>query len=106
MAKLFSRKGIHDATHHPRQDGMDTAAHRGDPYRQSEKLAEPAVCPDCQASYHRGRWSWDPPAAGATPHRCPACMRIRDGAPAGLLRLDGTFLARPAGINRRLETTG
>jgi hypothetical protein len=90
MTQLFSGRG---PTHEPRHDGVTTEAHRGDPYRQDAKVAEPAYCPDCQASYHDGRWTWDPPAAGATPHVCPACRRIRDGAPAGLLTLSGAFLA-------------
>ncbi|MCP9926318.1 BCAM0308 family protein [Cyanobium sp. CH-040] len=90
MTQMFSSRG---PTHQPRHDGVNTAAHRGDPYRDAAKLSGPAVCPDCQASYHQGRWTWDPAGAGATPHRCPACERSRDGLPAGVLTLSGVFLA-------------
>lgn len=90
MTQLSSSRGV---THQPRHDGVNTAAHRGDPYRESAKLPGPAVCPDCQASYRQGRWTWEPAEAQATPHRCPACERIRDGVPAGVLQLSGAFLA-------------
>ncbi|MFO8238058.1 MAG: BCAM0308 family protein [Prochlorococcaceae cyanobacterium] len=90
MAQLNAGRS---ATHQPRHDGVNTEAHRGDPYRPEAKIAEPAVCPDCQASYRKGRWCWEPPAAEATPHRCPACARIHDGLPAGLLHLSGAFVA-------------
>lgn len=90
MTQMFSSLG---PTHQPRHDGLNTAAQPGDPYRDSAKLAGPAVCPDCQASYHQGRWTWEPAGAGATPHRCPACERIRDGLPAGVLTLSGAFLS-------------
>jgi hypothetical protein len=90
MTQLNAGRG---ATHQPRHDGVNTEAHRGDPYRPDAKFPEPAVCPDCQASYHQGRWTWEPAAGEATPHRCPACARIRDGLPAGLLSLSGAFMA-------------
>ncbi|MEX1318045.1 MAG: BCAM0308 family protein [Synechococcaceae cyanobacterium] len=90
MSQLYAGRS---ATHQPRHDGLNTDAHRGDPYREDAKIAEPAVCPDCQASYRKGRWCWETPEPEATPHRCPACARIQDGLPAGLLTLSGGFVA-------------
>jgi hypothetical protein len=80
------------ASHLPRHDGMESG-HRMDPYRDTGKLQEPTTCPDCHASVHGGRWTWQTPVAGAEEHRCPACQRIHDRVPAGEIRLDGSFLA-------------
>lgn len=66
--------------------------HGADPYRLNRKFAEPTTCPDCQASYHQGHWSWAIPVPGADQHRCPACARIHDRVPAGELCLGGAFL--------------
>lgn len=70
-----------------------------DPYRAKRKhveakLAEPTVCSSCGAVYHEGRWVWPrvKPAKGA-PALCPACHRIRDGAPLGEVRISGEFAA-------------
>jgi ribosome-associated translation inhibitor RaiA/cold shock CspA family protein len=60
-----------------------------DAYAEQEKAAEPAVCPECDAALHHGRWTWDVPEPGATPHLCPACRRIRDDYPAGRIALSG-----------------
>lgn len=68
-----------------------TAGH-GDPYQAKGKYGEPTVCSDCNASFHDGRWSWDPPAEGAAQARCPACRRVRDKLPAGTLVLEGPFV--------------
>lgn len=65
---------------------------REDSYRDGAKFHWPAVCPECGATYRKGRWTWDPPAADAKPHRCPACQRIRDALPAGYVTLKGAFL--------------
>jgi NMD protein affecting ribosome stability and mRNA decay len=51
-------------------------------------------CPTCQASYRGGRWTWDKPPAEAVQQVCPACQRIADGYPAGLLHVGGSFAAR------------
>lgn len=64
------------------------------PYRDDAKPAEPARCPDCGLSFHQGRWqhaavSADASTAAVT---CPACRRIRDGRPAGVVTLAGEFL--------------
>ncbi|SBO43373.1 BCAM0308 family protein [Cyanobium sp. NIES-981] len=88
-------------SHQPRHDGMESG-HHSDPYLERRKPPEPSTCPDCQASFHQGRWSWETPPAGASSHRCPACERIRDGMPAGELTLSGAFLAAHADEVMRL----
>jgi NMD protein affecting ribosome stability and mRNA decay len=63
-----------------------------DPYKARSKLREPTVCPKCEAVWLHGRWQWvETPAAGAFRTLCPACLRMRDKAPAGLLSLGGEF---------------
>ena len=63
-----------------------------DSYRAEAKLPDPARCPKCKATYLKGRWTWRPAPADATPHVCPACLRIADGLPAGYVALRGAFL--------------
>jgi NMD protein affecting ribosome stability and mRNA decay len=62
-----------------------------DPYRVRAKLPDPTACPDCGAMYRAGRWFWGSPPAEAHRERCPACRRIRDDYPAGILSLRGAF---------------
>lgn len=82
-----------------RRWGRTQLDNRKDPYRPSKKIAEPAVCPDCGAVFHRGRWQWSAPPQGATPVRCEACRRIHDKFPAGTLIVTGKFTpARAAEI--------
>jgi hypothetical protein len=64
-----------------------------DPYLIGRKPAEPTVCRDCGALYHRGRWQWGSPPAAAEEALCPACLRVRDRCPAGFLTLSGEFFA-------------
>ncbi|MBI1194664.1 MAG: hypothetical protein GC138_02280 [Gammaproteobacteria bacterium] len=50
-----------------------------------------AQCPDCGLSYYDGRWQ-APQSKGAEHSlRCPACSRIHDHVPAGLLQVGGRF---------------
>ena len=66
-----------------------------DPYLSKTKPQEPTLCPDCNAIFHEGRWQWSMVIpAGAHSSRCPACQRIRDHCPAGILTLTGDFLAQ------------
>lgn len=75
-----------------RREQLMTAV-RDDSYRESAKAPGTMACPDCGATYHKGRWSWDAPPANTKSHRCPACQRIRDGVPAGYITLKrGAFL--------------
>jgi hypothetical protein len=76
-----------------------TRAHPGfpvedarDAYREAAKPPEPTACPDCGAAFVDGRWQSASPLAGAAPHLCPACRRIRDHAPAAFVTLGGDFL--------------
>lgn len=65
---------------------------RHDVYRSEKKLPEPSRCPECGAMFSDGRWSW---ANGPDPVNittCPACQRIADNLPAGILTLSGSFL--------------
>ncbi len=63
-----------------------------DPYKTRLKLPEPSVCPDCGATFHKGRWTWTPAAAGANAARCQACQRNADNNPAGIATQRGGFL--------------
>jgi hypothetical protein len=64
-----------------------------DTYKSRKKLPEPTVCPRCKAVFHKGRWTW----AARTPAKahqeiCPACHRIEDKFPAGIVHLNGPFI--------------
>lgn len=62
-----------------------------DTYKRRGKLSEPTACPDCGAIFQKGRWSWGKRPPDAAEEICPACHRIRDNHPAGMLHLSGPF---------------
>ncbi len=66
-----------------------------DPYMTRSKPVEPTVCPECRVVFTSGRWQWlaEIPE-GANSELCPACQRIHDRVPAGILTLRGEFLAQ------------
>lgn len=63
-----------------------------DTYKSKKKLPEPTVCSGCGAVYHKGHWSWAVRPVRAHEAVCPACRRIEDNYPAGVIRLSGAFL--------------
>ena len=70
-----------------------------DPYVADQALKEPAVCRDCHALYHNKRWAIDPIAfEQAESDRqtqwvtCPACRKIAEGYPEGIVTLAGDYL--------------
>ena len=81
-------------SHHPR-DKKDRSVRprKHDPDKAKGKLQEPSVCHQCKALYHKGRWTWNPAPPGSHEIVCPACERIRDRAPSGVLLLTGEFVA-------------
>ena len=56
------------------------------------------VCPDCHAISRKKRWYMDEveyvslARTGAVLRRCPACRKIADGFPSGVVTLHGGFL--------------
>lgn len=59
-----------------------------------KKLPELARCPECEASYRGGRWTWERAPIGAYAYECPACRQIAADDAAGELRLSGAFVPR------------
>jgi NMD protein affecting ribosome stability and mRNA decay len=58
---------------------------------QQHKLTEPAICQQCKAVYKGGRWTWKTVENTPVSTHCPACLRIAQSYPAGILELQGTF---------------
>jgi hypothetical protein len=100
------RSKTHPAASQPRTDRLLQSL-EADPYGLPGKLPDPTSCPTCGAMYRAGRWTWR--AAPADAHRttCPACRRIADDFPAGIVTLSGAFSAKHAeeirGLVRNIE---
>jgi NMD protein affecting ribosome stability and mRNA decay len=70
-----------------------------DPYAMRRSPKEPAICPTCDAVYTKKRWTTsasmasrlrkDPKAVRVV---CPACRKIRDRYPEGILTLTWSAL--------------
>lgn len=70
-----------------------------DPYHPEEGLKEPAICDGCGALYRNRRWQLDAQAAeveSANPEvsrvSCPACQKIAEKYPEGIVTLRGAYL--------------
>jgi NMD protein affecting ribosome stability and mRNA decay len=85
------RSKTHPAATQPRTDR--TPERQLDSYGLRGKLPDPTVCTACGAIYRDGRWIFGSPPADAHPTRCPACRRIEDDYPAGVVRISGEFAA-------------
>ncbi|KPJ50551.1 hypothetical protein AMJ40_02515 [candidate division TA06 bacterium DG_26] len=72
--------------------------HLDDPYLRRSAYKEPTVCPTCKLIYHNKRWFWDSKLVkklekeGAHYQKCPACRKIHDRYPMGILHLSGGFI--------------
>jgi hypothetical protein len=80
--------------------GRELGERRDDPYAREERLADDTVCPRCTAITRQGLWYFDPEraevllAAGEpTTVLCPACRKIEEQVPQGVLTLHGGYLA-------------
>lgn len=60
-----------------------------DSYKQTAKPHEPTFCTQCGAVFDQGRWQWLPRPEAAQSSLCPACHRINDRLPAGIITLTG-----------------
>lgn len=71
-----------------------------DPYIPRKSASATGVCPKCHAISRNKRWHLDAKeyaaltrkAGGAVLRRCPACRKIADGFPAGVVLLRGGYL--------------
>ena len=69
-----------------------------DPYVEDKQLPENAVCERCGSMHSSGRWY--PPdqlpdnVSRAESHKgiCPACRKLRDRVPGGVLKITGGFV--------------
>lgn len=87
-----TRSKTHEAASAGRTD-IRVKESESDAYGLRGKLPEPTACPDCGALYRDGRWTWGSPPADSHRTRCPACRRIADGMPAGIVTVQGEFAA-------------
>jgi hypothetical protein len=77
-----------------RTPGRAQNEQRLDPYQTQQKPHEPTVCPQCRAVFHNGRWQWGPSPEGARSNVCPACRRIADVFPAGIVTAHAAIALR------------
>lgn len=64
-----------------------------DPYHSRGKTRGTTYCGQCGVVHHEGRWQWaDTRPLDAREETCPACKRVRDAYPAGVLTLTGLIV--------------
>jgi len=73
-----------------------------DPYIPRKSPSAVGICPKCRAIYRNKRWFLDEKefavltrkgaGTGVAWAKCPACRKIADGFPAGLVTLSGGYL--------------
>lgn len=85
------RSSTHPAARQPRPARRTRS---GAKTTDRKKLPQVTACPSCRATYRDGRWTWQPASEGAHERTCPACERIADRYPAGVLRVEGAFATR------------
>jgi NMD protein affecting ribosome stability and mRNA decay len=71
-----------------------------DPYAEYKGGVEPAVCPSCKLIYKKKHWHRADAEAKlllkdkkTKLHKCPACRKIDDKYPLGVVNIKGDFLA-------------
>jgi NMD protein affecting ribosome stability and mRNA decay len=83
---------IGSATHQRQIHSLEE--HSPTPYKASSKPVEMTMCPECRVVFKNGRWQ-ALAEVQESEHRelCPACKRMRDHIPAGILTLNGKFFS-------------
>jgi NMD protein affecting ribosome stability and mRNA decay len=64
---------------------------RHDVYLEKSKIPEPTLCNVCGALFENGRWTWNTTEKKVNRITCPACRRIADRYPAGIIEIRGIF---------------
>lgn len=65
---------------------------RHDAYREREKYPQNTQCIICKAVFIKGRWMWKDLKTISSEVICPACRRIRDHYPAGIIEIKGEYI--------------
>ena len=80
-----------------KRKSMDSSA---DPYLMSAGINGMAVCKECHAIFIRKRWTLDEDLykkkideKGTSKVLCPACRKVKDKFPGGIVTLKGEFLS-------------
>jgi hypothetical protein len=70
-----------------------------DPYLREINYKDPNICPSCKAVYHNKRWQLDEELEykikledNYAKKMCPACRKINDNYPMGLVSISGNFI--------------
>lgn len=74
----------------------DLDAHRPEPPIGSapdRPMHRSTRCPECGVLHHQGRWRWGLLYIDAEQETCPACRRIADHNPSGILIVSGPPVA-------------
>ena len=80
-------------------DKRDRTPTTPNPYLAEAGIKEPALCQSCNAVYRQKRWQLDPAVAGRMTRdpavhwvTCPACLKVAEHYPEGILTLRGSYL--------------
>lgn len=87
----LSRKSTHFYHDESGDKSADSARQTGAAGTHDEKSL---VCRDCGAVHQNDRWSWCIRPVDSAETLCPACLRIQDRAPAGILTIRGIGLSK------------
>ncbi len=76
-----------------------------DPYMDKSQYKDPTICPSCKLIYHNKRWFWDEKyyeelmkeKDKVSFKKCPACRKIEDHYPLGIVELEGEYVKKNKG---------
>jgi NMD protein affecting ribosome stability and mRNA decay len=91
---MTAHKKTGDYIRQPPKDERAYDQRNADAYQSRGKYQEPSVCTGCGAIFKKGHWAWGIVQADAHKHLCPACQRVHDRVPAGVVTITGEFFAQ------------
>ena len=87
MARTITREGV--------QERGPKSIRSTDVYLPKRGLEEGSVCRECGVIYHNKRWQVEREGTVTTcAVLCPACQRMEDHNPGGVVTLSGPYLAK------------
>ena len=75
-------------------EGKDFAYYEGEHHAHHAQLNnhKAVVCSECGAVYQQDRWTWNIRPVDSCEMLCPACLRVQNRVPAGILTVRGDCL--------------